>query len=94
MLTTRPSRRRQLSWTLLSHRTVGNDSPAVLVGDDVVGRQRLRLGSGNCCNVLGIGFVLGIRVVVGVRLGLEIDGFDLATRSCRSAVARSRMARG
>ena len=104
MLTFRPSRRRLLPRTLLSHGTVGNDSPAVLVGDDVVDRQRLRRGSGNCCNILGIGFVLGIRVaayasngirvVAGVRLGLEMDGFDLAARSRRSAVARSRMARG
>ena len=104
MLTLRPSRRRQLSRTLLSHRTVENDSPAVLVGDDVVDRQRLRRGSGNCCNILGVGFVLGIRiavyasnairVVVGIRLGFEMDGSDLAARSRRSAVARSRMARG
>ena len=86
MLTLRPSRRRQLPRTLPSHGTVGNDSPAILVGDDVVDRQRLRRGSGNCCNILGVGFVLGIRiavytsngirVVAGVRLGLEIDGFD------------------
>jgi len=104
MLTLRPSRRRQLPRTLLSHGTVGNDSPAIFVGDDVVDRQRLRRGSGNCCNILGVGFVLGIRVaayasngirvVAGVRLGLEMDGFDLAARSRRSVVARSRMARG
>jgi hypothetical protein len=83
---------------------MGNDSTAILVGDDVVDRQRLGRGSGNCCNILGVGFVLGIRVAVyasngirvvaGVRLGLEMDGFDSAARSCRLAVARSRVARG
>ena len=86
MLTLRPSRRRQLPRTLPSHRTVRNDSPVIFVGNEVVDRQRLRRGSGDCCNILGIGFVLGIRVaayasngirvVAGVRLGLEMDGFN------------------
>jgi hypothetical protein len=52
--------------------------------------------------MLGVGFVLGIRstiyidtamrVVAGGPLGPEIDGFGLAARSCRSTVARPRMA--
>ena len=101
MLTMRRLRPRQLPRIHLPPGIVGNDCQAVLLGDDVVYRQRLRRGSGNCCNILGIGFILGIRiatyasngirVIAGVRLGLEIYGFDFAARSCRSAVAQSRM---
>ena len=67
-----------------------NDSPAVIVGDDAVDRQRLDIGraGGSCCNMLGVSFVLGVCAVAGVRRGLEIHDFDSAIRSCRSTVAR------
>ena len=88
MLTLRPLRWRHLPWTLLPRGAVENDSSAVIVGDGAVDRQRLgaRRASGSCCNILGVGFVLGIRVaiyasngirvVAGARRGLEIEGFD------------------
>ena len=84
--------------------SIGNDSPAILVGDDIVDRQRCGAyrTSGGCCNILGVSFVLGIRVaidigncirvVTGAGRGLEIDRFDWAARSRLSALAWSRMA--